>query len=219
VPGEPLERVDWKSTAKTGSVMLREMEADTEHDLTLLLDAPAARSKHASRDEEAAHEEAFETAVVAAGSIAAFTLRSGHAASLLLPDAGWRDLRLTPDAASRRRLLAALAEAGPRRHEALGSSLPAVLGSRRRGRMLVLVTTRVDERLLTALGALRGRGMAVSVVHIAAAGDRADGGLGRGDGVDVVLAAAGARYFPVAGRRDLREALAARKSDNLTRAR
>jgi uncharacterized protein (DUF58 family) len=200
--------------------MLREMEADTEHDLTLLLDAPVARSKHVSRDEEAAYEEAFETAVVAAGSIAAFTLRAGHAASLLLPDAGWRDLRLTPDAASRRRLLAALAEAGPRGHEALGYSLPAILGSRRRrGRMLVLVTTRVDERLVTALGTLRGRGMAVSVVHVAPAGDRADGGLGPGDRMDVVLATAGARYFPVDGRRDLREALAARKSDSLTRAR
>ena len=31
-PGEPLNRVDWKSTAKIGSLMLREMEAATDDD-------------------------------------------------------------------------------------------------------------------------------------------------------------------------------------------
>ena len=42
VPGEPLNRVDWKSTAKTGSLMLREMEAATDDDVTVLLNGAAA---------------------------------------------------------------------------------------------------------------------------------------------------------------------------------
>ena len=48
-PGEPLNRVDWKSTAKTGSLMLREMEAASEDDLTVLLSgAPACDAGRAA---------------------------------------------------------------------------------------------------------------------------------------------------------------------------
>ncbi len=212
VRGEPLERVDWKATAKTGDLMLREMEAATEDDLTVLLDAPprvAGAARPAAEDEP---DEDLETAVVAAGSMAAFTLAGGHAVSLLLPGAGRRDLRLTPDAASRRRLLAALAEVRPQAPDRLESSLPAILGGRTqaRRRMVALVTTRVDGELVATLGRLRRRGVTVSVVHVL--------GEGAGD-PGPALVAAGVRYYPVASVDGLRDALAARSGERPARAR
>lgn len=227
-PGEPVERVDWKSTAKTGALMLREMEADTEDDLTVLLDAPGAR-----RDER---DEVFETAVVVAGSVAAFTLRSGHTVSLLLPDDGWRDLRLTPDAASRRRLLAALAATRRPEPGRPRASLPVVLGGRARARrdLLALVTTRVDPELVAAIGRLRREGVSVSVAHVlperprgagrpeahhAGPGAALSGDDGPAAAAAAAVTAAGGRYFPVAGAGDVRTAFAARTDERLARVR
>jgi uncharacterized protein (DUF58 family) len=221
VRGEPLERVDWKSTAKTGTLMLREMEADTEDDLTVVLAAPP-RKLGPTRHDPPEADEAFETAVVAAGSMAAFALGGGHAVSLLLPDDGGRDLHLTPDGAGRRRLLAALAETRPQDPQRLVSSLPAILSGRRsRHRVVALVTTRVDADLNVALEGLRHRGMVVSVVHVHAdepAGARVNGG-GPADDAAALTAAAGARYFPVASAPELRGALADATSHRLMRTR
>jgi len=222
VRGEPLERVDWKSTAKTGALMLREMEAAAEDDLTVLLDSPPRRAGAARPASEGEPDEALETAVVAAGSMAAFTLAGGHAVSLLLPGASWQDLRLTPDAASRRRLLAALAEVRPQAPGRLGASLPAILGGRTQAhrRMLALVTTSVDGDLVAALGRLRRRGVTVSVVHVLAGAPA--GGLAAGAGSGdpgPALVAAGVRYYPVASADELRGALAARSGERPARAR
>ncbi len=215
MPGEPLNRVDWKATAKKGALMLREMEADTDGDVTLLLDGrpmivtpPAAPAEDGNRSEAA-----FETAVVAAGSVAAFILGSGHTASVFLPVGSWRESRLTPDAASRRRLLAALAEARPQGESRLGSSLPSILGGRDqdRRRPLVVVTSRVDEDLVHALVRLRGKGVPVSVVHVFE--DGAQGRAGAAVPSDLAevatLQAAGTRYVSVVAGGDVRTALRA----------
>ena len=82
--------MDWKSTAKTGSLMLREMEAATDDDLTLLLNGAAADVAGELPDTT------FEVAVQAAGAMAAYSLRSGHSVNLLLPENGWRPVRLSP---------------------------------------------------------------------------------------------------------------------------
>ncbi|HTX68424.1 MAG TPA: DUF58 domain-containing protein [Thermoleophilia bacterium] len=209
VPGEPLNRVDWKSTAKTGSLMLREMEADTEDDVTVLLDGTPAEGVAPAGGRAAPADETFETAVVAAGSLAAFTLGSGHAVSLLLPDGGWRELRFTPGGGGRRRLPAALAEAHPQSRSGPAASLPAVLADRKRHRrVLVLVTSRVDEDLLSALAAARRQGAAVSLVHVAGFGEPA-AAAGDGAGRAAALAAAGIRYVRVSPGADLRSALSA----------
>ena len=215
-PGEPLNRVDWKATAKTGSLMLREMEAASDDDLTVLLSGAAAHDAGEPPDSS------FETAVRAAGSMAAFTLSSGHAVSLLLPERDWRPVRLTPDAASRRKLLGALAEAEPSGPARLGPSLPAIIGGRTqvRRRVLALVVLDVDDDLVGALLRLRRQGVAVSVVHVAAedgaAGRRADGG--RDDDRGRALVAAGARYVRLHRDDDLHTALAATPSRRPVRA-
>ena len=222
VPGEPLNRVDWKSTAKTGSLMLREMEAASEDDLTVLLSGAAAC------DAGEAPDSAFEAAVRAAGSMAAFTLRTGHGVTLLLPEHDWRPIRLTPDAASRRRMLRVLAEAEPQGPSRLGPSLQAIVGGRtqvRRG-VLALVVLCLDGGLVDALRRLRTQGVPVSVVHVTGevtGGDASDGRSAPGAATDAemrqALVAAGVRYVRLHRDDDLGSALSAGAPERLARAR
>ena len=102
-PGEPLNHVDWKSTAKTGSLMLREMDDPTSGEVTLLLDGTASR---VAGQPPATN---YELAVQAAGSVADFALRTGRQVNLLLHESQLRQSRLSPDANGRRRLLESLA--------------------------------------------------------------------------------------------------------------
>ena len=215
-PGEPLNRVDWKSTAKTGSLMLREMEEATDGGVALLLNgaAPCVLGEPP--------ETTFEMAVQAAGSIADFALRSGHPVTLLLPDNEWRPIRLSSNAESRRRLLAILAGATPRGLTELGPSLRALVADGRRlarTRSLTLVVLSLDRGLVRALVALRGEGLPVSVVHVAdrplvAAGAAAESlDLGRS------LSAAGVHYLAVGRGDDLRTALSMRPEGRYARAR
>ena len=200
-PGEPLNRVDWKSTAKTGSLMLREMEAATDDDVTLLLNGAAADVAGELPDTT------FEVAVQAAGAMAAYSLRSGHSVNLLLPENGWRPVRLSPNAKSLRRLLGALAEATPAGLTSLGPSLRAIVADRRpnaRSRVVTLVVLKLDEGLVNALVRVRASGLPVSVVHVVdepAAGSRETRDLRRS------LTAAGIRYIPVGRADDLHAAL------------
>jgi uncharacterized protein (DUF58 family) len=202
-PGEPLNRVDWKSTAKTGSLMLREMEAATDDDVTMLLNGAAADVTGELPDTT------FEVAVQATGAMAAYALRSGHSVNLLLPDNGWRPVRLSPDAKSLRRLLGALAETAPNGSTHLGPSLRAIVADRRpnaRSRVVTLVVLTLDAGLVNALVRLRATGLPVSVVHVAdepAMDARSAGELRRS------LTAAAIQYVPVGRADDLHAALAA----------
>jgi uncharacterized protein (DUF58 family) len=221
VPGESLNRVDWKSTAKTGSLMLREMEAATERDLTVLL------SGAVECDEGVPPDSSFEVAVRAAGSMAAFTLRTGHSVSLLLPEHDWRPVRLAPGAASHRTLLGALAEATPSGPARLGPSLEAIVGGRaeKRRRVVTLVVLCLDRELASALLRLRRQDFAVSVVHVVQGGRGAahDFATANAAAPDVALiatlSAAGVRYLALNPGDDLHAALAAGPPTRLRRAR
>ena len=154
-PGEPLNRVDWKSTAKIGSLMLREMEAATDDDLTLLLNGAAADVAGELPDTT------FEVAVQAAGAMADYAIRSGHSVDLILPEHGWRPTRLSPDSKSLRRLLVALAETAPDGLTPLGPSLRTIVTDRRpnaRSRVVTCVVLSLDDGLVNALTRLRATG-------------------------------------------------------------
>jgi hypothetical protein len=159
--------------------------------------------------------------------MAAFTLRTGHGVSLLLPEHGWRPLRLAPDAAGRRRMLAVLAEAEPQGPSRLGPSLQAIVGGRTQARrgVLALVVLHLDGGLVDALRRLRRQGVPVSVVHVtgeAPVGGATDGGSAPATAdaeLRQALAAAGVRYVRLHRAGDLRSALRAAPSERLARAR
>ena len=198
-PGEPLNRVDWKATARTGDLMLREFEDAGDGDVAVLFNAPGDAGAGDRREDD------LELCVQAAGSIADAALRSGRGTVLLSAAPGARPLHLTPSAADRRRLLSFLAGVTPGGLERLGPSLRTIVtgaGRRRRFRSLTLVLTALDASLPRAAAALRAEGLPLCVVLVGSAADTAAELRGE-------LAAAGARVICVRTAAALGQALAA----------
>ena len=163
-PGEPLSHIDWKSSAKTGILMLREMEEPAGSDVTLLLDCTAAHVVGEPPDTS------FELALKATGSIADFALRTGRGVNLLRHEKKWRQARLAADGGGRRQLLEALAEASPNALVPIASSLRHLRmdGSRLlHTHRVTLVSLSLDQQLVRALIGLREEGVRVSLVYVA----------------------------------------------------
>ncbi|MGO8685032.1 MAG: DUF58 domain-containing protein [Thermoleophilia bacterium] len=199
-PGEPLNRVDWKSTAKTGNLMLRETEDPADGGVTVLLNGAAAHVGGESPQDN------FELAVEAAGSLADYALRSGHATTLLLPDDDWRPTRLTPGADGHVRLLEILAGVRPRGLEQLGPSLPALVAAGRRSEragIVILVVLVVDDGLVRELVALRGRGLHAWVVHVPAGSFVPAAAIAESANLGLALRAAGVGYLALGRGEDL----------------
>ncbi len=209
-PGEPLNRVDWKATAKTGSLMLRETEDAVSGDVTVLLNGAAP---HVAGE---LPETNFELAVQVAGSVADYVLRTGQAATLLLPEHEWRPVRLAPDARGHDRLLEILAGAGPRGIAQLGPSLQGLLAEGRlleRTRVLTLVVLSLDRGLVRALVALRQEGLRVSVVHVGAASFASAAPSPESLSLGLALSAAGIGYLALGRGDDLAAALSVRSEE------
>ncbi len=174
-PGEPLSHIDWKSSAKTGILMLREMEEPAGSDVTLLLDGTAAHVVGEPPDTN------FEFALKATGSIADFALRTGRGVNLLRHEKRWQQVRLTADGGGRSQLLQALAEASP---NAIVPIAPSLRHLRMDGSRLLhthrvtLVSLSLDQQLVRALIGLREDGVRVSLVYVSGgsfAGSHAEG--------------------------------------------
>jgi uncharacterized protein (DUF58 family) len=209
-PGEPLSHVDWKSTAKIGSLMLREMDDPTSGDVTLLLDGTAARVIGQPPQTN------YELAVQAVGSVADFALRAGRTVNLLFHEECWRQDRLAPDANGRRQLLESLAAASPDARTPLQSSLRrlgASGGRLMRTQILTVAALSLDEELVRALIALRKEGAQVSVMFIVpasfvAGADGAGSAAVHSQGALISLASRGVLCLSVNQGDDLRSALA-----------
>lgn len=176
-PGEPLSRIDWKSTAKTGMLMLREMEDPTGADVTVLLDGSQARLVGTPPHSN------YEMAVRVAGSIADFALRAGRGVTLISHERSSRRVVLTPDGSGRRGLLEALAAVQPSAPTPLASALGRLLAedSRLRGAPSVtVVSLSLDEGLVRTLIGLREQGVRPAFVYVA--GPSLVGGADRAGG-------------------------------------
>ncbi|HKY31801.1 MAG TPA: DUF58 domain-containing protein [Candidatus Polarisedimenticolia bacterium] len=90
-PGDDARRIDWRSTARSGTAMVREFDRDEERRLRLVLDT------------EAPSDEAFEAVVSLAAAIADLARRERLELSLELPGG-----RVLTDQAAIRRALAAV---------------------------------------------------------------------------------------------------------------
>jgi uncharacterized protein (DUF58 family) len=213
-PGEPLNRVDWKATAKTGNLMLRETEDPADSDVTLLLNGAA---KHIGGEPESN----FELAVEAAGSLADYALRIGNATTLLLPEHDWRPIRLTPDANGHVRLLQILAGVKPQGLAQLGPSLRGLIAGRRRSertRTVILVVTAMDDVLVRELVTLGREGLTAAVVHVPA-DTFPPSAAAESSSLQPALAAAGVRYIRLSRDEDLLAALSLPAEDRRARAR
>ena len=162
-PGEPLSHIDWKSTARTGVLMLREMEEPAGADITLLLDGSADQVVGRSPETN------FELAVRAAGSIADYALRAGRGVTLICHEANRRQVRLTPDGGGRRALLETLAETEANATAPLALVLRRLLSDRLsplRSQSMTLVGMTLDAQMARALVSLREDGVQLSFVYV-----------------------------------------------------
>jgi uncharacterized protein (DUF58 family) len=203
-PGEPLSHVDWKATAKTGNLMLREMDDPESGDITVLLDGTAQQVTG-----EGARSN-FELAVEAAGSVADFVLAAGRGVNLLLHDGNWRHSRLSPDVSGYRRLLDDLAGVKPNARAPLSTALPRLrAGSGRlaRTQTLAIVALALDSELVRSLISLHRDGLQVSVALVAADSFRRGPSPPVDPGLQIALTAAGVPCLTLRQGDDLRTAL------------
>jgi uncharacterized protein (DUF58 family) len=155
VHGDSLRKVHWRSTARRGQLMVKELEDAPRDEVAVLLDG----------DETAVTGETFDVAVRAAGSILQAHRRRGRRCALVVNSAARETQEIATDA-NWRRALEILAGAEPTARTPAYALLQADGGIAARSLELVVVTSRVDVPLVDRLvqRALSRRG--VSLVYV-----------------------------------------------------
>jgi len=162
-PGEPLNHIDWKSTAKTGVLMLRETEEPAGAEVTLLLDGTADYVVGAPPHSN------YELAVRAAGSVADFALRAGRGVYLLSHERELRRVKLSAGTAGELDLLDALAEARPDAAAPLSHGLRRLRSEQARllrTQSVTVVSLSLDRQLVHTLNALSEEGVRLALVYV-----------------------------------------------------
>ena len=140
VEGESLRNVHWRSTARRGRLMVKELEDAPSDEVAVLLDG----------DELGAAGESFEVAVRAAGSILQAHVRRGRRCSLVVNSAT-REVQSVASEGEWHRALEVLAGAEPTARTRAFALLHLDGGVVARSLELVVVTSRVDVPLVDRL--------------------------------------------------------------------
>jgi uncharacterized protein (DUF58 family) len=155
IEGESLRKVHWPSTARRGSLMVKELEDAPRDEVAVLLDGDAAAGTAAS----------FDVAVRAAGSVLQAQARRGRRCALVVNSAA-RDVQTVATESDWHRALEVLAAAERDAATPAFALLQADGGVAARSLELVVVTSRVDAPLADRLvqRALSRRG--TSLVYV-----------------------------------------------------
>jgi uncharacterized protein (DUF58 family) len=156
VEGESLRNVHWRSTARRGRLMVKELEDAPSDEVAVLLDG----------DELGAAGESFDVAVRAAGSILQAHVRRGRRCSLVVNSAR-REVQSVASEGEWHRALEVLAGAEPTARTRAFALLQLDGGVIARSLELVVVTSRVDVPLVDRLvqRSLSRRGTALVYVE------------------------------------------------------
>jgi uncharacterized protein (DUF58 family) len=157
-PGDAFNRIHWRSTARTGELMVKTFELDPASDIWVILDME--RRVNAGREEESTEE----YGVRIAASVARHYVVNNRPVGLMTFG---RDLRvLEPERGQQQltRILETLAIAHAVGDAPLGNLL--MEEQRRFGRhtTLVVITSATDDHWLTAIQSLTQRGVRAAVV-------------------------------------------------------
>jgi uncharacterized protein (DUF58 family) len=157
--GESLRRVHWRSTARRGQLMVKELEDAPRDEIAVLLDADAS----------AVVGESFDVQVRAAGSILDSYVRRGRRAVLVV-NSERRDVQQVHSAAADwRRALELLAAAEPTGRSTVSRLLAEHDGPAARALELAVVTARLEPELVDRLVQRALSRRKVSLVYIGAA--------------------------------------------------
>ncbi len=157
-PGDAFNRIHWKSTARTGEMMVKTFELDPASDIWVILDLE--RRVNAGHDDESTEE----YGVRVAASVARHYIIENRPVGMITFG---RDLRtLEPERGQQQltRILESLATANAVGDAPLGNLL--MEEQRRFGRhtTLVVITSSTDDSWLTAIQSLTQRGVRAAVV-------------------------------------------------------
>jgi uncharacterized protein (DUF58 family) len=163
-PGDPLRRIDWKATARTGDLQSRVYEPSATHQLYIMLniDTMAHAWEGYLKDE-------LERAVSAAASVAVWAAGARFAVGLLangsFPDSD-RPIRLAPSRSRDQltRVLEALAVIQPLTMGDLAGAIRRESGRMPAGSTIVVVASLIPDPLAGAIARLHDEGNRVYVV-------------------------------------------------------
>ncbi len=160
--GESLRRVHWPSTARRGSLMVKELEDSPRDEVAVLLDGDPAGVTGSPPDSS------FDVAVRAAGSILRAQVRSGRRCVLLLNNAARDTQVISADGPEWQRALELLAAAEPDAQSPASSLLRSADAPASRSLELVVVTSRIERALVDRLLERALTRRAVALVHVEA---------------------------------------------------
>jgi uncharacterized protein (DUF58 family) len=161
--GESLRRVHWPSTARRGSLMVKELEDSPRDEVAVLLDGDATAVAGSPPDSS------FDAAVRAAGSILLAQVRRGRRCTLILNTAGREAHSVASDGPEWQRALELLAAAEPDAPGPAAALLRSADGPAARSLELVVVTSRVERALVDRLLERALTRRPVALVHVEAA--------------------------------------------------
>jgi uncharacterized protein (DUF58 family) len=161
--GESLRRVHWPSTARRGSLMVKELEDSPRDEVAVLLDGDPATVAGSPPDSS------FDAAVRVAGSILLAQVRRGRRCTLVLNTAG-RDVQsISSEGPEWQRALELLAAAEPDARSAAAALLRSADGPASRSLELVVVTSGVERSLVDRLLERALTRRPVALVHVESA--------------------------------------------------
>jgi uncharacterized protein (DUF58 family) len=158
--GESLRRVHWPSTARRGSLMVKELEDSPRDEVAVLLDGDPAGLAGSSPDSS------FDAAVRVAGSILLAQIRRGRRCVLVLNTAGREMQAVSSDGPEWQRALELLAAAEPDARAPAAALLRSADGAAARSLELVIVTSRVEASLVDRLLERALTRRPVALVHV-----------------------------------------------------
>jgi len=159
-PGDAMNRIHWKTTARHGEIQVKEFDLEQTADAWIILDLQ--RGIQTGRGDEST----VEVAIRAAASIADRAIQENRAVGMTV-NVG-RTAFLPPDRGGRQHLkiMQLLAAVEADASSPLVETLIATVGRLRRGMTAVIITASLDPAWVRPLAALRTRGVACAVVTV-----------------------------------------------------
>jgi len=208
--GESLRRVHWPSTARRGTLMVKELEDSPRDEVAVLLDGEAGAVAGSPPDSS------FDAVVRAAGSILLAQARRSRRCVLVLNTAGRESQSVSSEGPEWQRALELLAAAEPDARAPAAALLESGVGPAARALQLVVVTSRVDPGLVHRLLERALSRRPVALVHVEASSFV--GKPYRPEPALLRLQAAGVPVAVVRHGEDLAAALTAAKTAEVARA-
>ena len=208
--GESLRRVHWPSTARRGSLMVKELEDSPRDEVAVLLDGDPAAVIGTPPSSS------FDVVVRVAGSILLAQVRRGRRCVLVLNTAGRETQVVSSEGPEWQRSLELLAAAEPDARGPAAALLESGEGPAVRSLELVVVTSRIERSLVDRLLERALTRRAVALVYVEA--ESFAGGARRREPALLRLQAAGVPIAVVRHGDDLATALAGASVAEATRA-